>query len=272
MTLTHEKLLECTRGRVLSLYLVGKELMTNDLDVLGQFLCKNAIEELEINGHRRVDWKHLFDIIGTSDVLAWIRVRHYHMQLEGANHMAVLLKINTTLTCVELMGCSIDDDSCESIGTVLQSNTHIVMLNLSVNRIGSAGCKHIATALENNHTLKQLDLTSNRIGDEGCIQLAATITHNNTLARLRLSDNNIGNTAARAMSAALKINFSLMDLIILPNSISADDQYVLYFQLSRNTTIRIDRISRYDLVQTLMIGGKITKVPKHLMCLVHKYI
>ncbi|KAG0336628.1 hypothetical protein BG004_007956 [Podila humilis] len=92
-----------------------------------------------------------------------------HGGVEALKDMAsivYLLKINTTLTALNLNANSIGDSGAQAIAKALEANTTLVTLNLGFNHIGQDGGLVLAQALETNRSLSRLVLSRNFIGDK----------------------------------------------------------------------------------------------------------
>ena len=86
---------------------------------------------------------------------------------QDLEHLAKALKVNTSLTKLNLFGNSIGDEGAMHLTNALKVNTSLTKLNLNANSIGAEGAKHLAEAHKLNTSLTTLGLSSNDIGDEG---------------------------------------------------------------------------------------------------------
>ncbi|KJE97551.1 hypothetical protein CAOG_09082 [Capsaspora owczarzaki ATCC 30864] len=82
----------------------------------------------------------------------------------GAQAIAVALKVNTTLTQLDLWSNQIGDEGAQAIAEALRANTTLTWLKLSYNQIGDAGAQAIAEALKVDKRMTLLFLHYNCIG------------------------------------------------------------------------------------------------------------
>ena len=95
-------------------------------------------------------------------------LNNYNIGAEGVKAVAEALKVNTTLTCIELAYNKIDDGRAKAIAEALKVNTSLTEIYLGENKIGDKGAKAIAAALKVNTSLTStIYLYFNNIGDEG---------------------------------------------------------------------------------------------------------
>ncbi|KAL9976659.1 hypothetical protein ACROYT_G013983 [Oculina patagonica] len=147
------------------------------------------------------------------------------------------LKINTTLTRLDLRGKQIDDNGARSLSEVLKVNASLTNLDVSENKIGHRGAKSIFEALEHNATLTSLNASKNNIGVVGACSLSSALKHNATLTNLNVSQNNIGPSGAVSLSSALEHNATLTNLDVSQNNINPSGADSLSSALEQNTTL-----------------------------------
>merc|ERR1712130_481603 len=122
---------------------------------------------------------------------------------------------NWDLRCKQL-----GDTDCVTIGEILKINTSLTEINICSNEIGDKGAKSIAGALKTNTSLSDLALSNNKIGDEGAKAIGEGLKTNITLKELYLRRNNISDAGAKSIVEALKINKKLVYLDLEGNRIS----------------------------------------------------
>ena len=119
------------------------------------------------------------------------------------------LRVNTSLSSLDLHGNSISDEGANLLAQALRVNTSLSSLDLSRNSIGNEGANSLAQALRVNTSLSSLDLSGNSIGNEGANSLAQALRLNTSLSSLDLHLSSIGDEGANSLAEALRVNTSL---------------------------------------------------------------
>merc|ERR1712000_264773 len=91
----------------------------------------------------------------------------------------------------------------------LKVNKTLTSINLRYNKIGDAGAEKIAEALKVNKTLTSINLRDNKIGDAGAEKIAEALKVNKTLTSLNLRENGIGSLVKKKIAEMLEANKSL---------------------------------------------------------------
>ena len=138
----------------------------------------------------------------------------------GATSIAEAIKVNKTLTDLNLFGNGISDAGVSSIAEAIKVNKTLTDLNLSDNGVSDAGATSIAEAIEVNKTLTHLRLSDNGISDAGVTSIVEAIKVNKTLTSLDLSGNGISDAGATSIAEVIKVNKTLTDLDLSENGIS----------------------------------------------------
>ncbi|XP_078368369.1 uncharacterized protein LOC144652231 isoform X3 [Oculina patagonica] len=158
------------------------------------------------------------------------------------------LKINTTLTYLDLRGKQIDENGARSLSEVLKVNATLTYLDVSENNIDCCrGATFIFDALKHNTTLTNLNVSKNNIGNLGADSLSSALKHNATLTNLDVSKNNIGSGGAYSLSSALKQNATLNNLDVSKNNIGAGGAYSLSSALKQNATLNNLDVSKNNI-------------------------
>ncbi|XP_011270487.1 hypothetical protein, variant 1 [Capsaspora owczarzaki ATCC 30864] len=155
----------------------------------------------------------------------------------GAQAIAVALKVNTTLTKIDLHGNQIGEVGAQAIAEALKVNTTLTKLYLRGNRVGDAGAQAIAEALKVNTTLTKLYLQYNQIGHVGAQAIADALKVNTTLTQFDLQDNQIGRVGAQAIADALKVNTKLTQFDLRGNQVGDVGAQAIAEALKVNTTL-----------------------------------
>ena len=134
--------------------------------------------------------------------------------------LSEVIKVNETVTCLNLPGNGICDAGATSIAEAIKVNKTLTDLNLFGNGISDAGVSSIAEAIKVNKTLTDLNLSNNGVSDAGATFIAEAIKVNKTLTHLRLSDNDISDAGVTSIVEAIKVNKTLTSLDLSGNGIS----------------------------------------------------
>ncbi|KAL0236495.1 hypothetical protein GEMRC1_003077 [Eukaryota sp. GEM-RC1] len=172
---------------------------SSNLDDLSQ--CSDVITGLALSW----DYVHNFDFLKPSSPFYFSRLRildfGYDDDVTLSKLLAVLeaLKVNPTITSINLSGAFIGDEGAVALATMLKVNSTISSVDLSSNSIGDEGAVALATMLKNNSTISSVDLSSNSIGDEGVISLSETLKVNSTISTIYLSAESVNSDTRHRM-------------------------------------------------------------------------
>ncbi|XP_044177994.1 NLR family CARD domain-containing protein 3-like isoform X2 [Acropora millepora] len=157
--------------------------------------------------------------------------------VEGASSLSQTLRVNTSLTSLCLYWNSIGDDGASSLSEALRVNTSLTSLDLYGNSIGDEGASSLSGALRVNTSLTSLNLGQNSIGDEGASSVSEALRVNTSLTSLNLSENSIGVEGGSSLSEALRVNTSLTSLYLCVNSIGVEGASSFSETLRVNTSL-----------------------------------
>ncbi|KJE91472.1 hypothetical protein CAOG_009567 [Capsaspora owczarzaki ATCC 30864] len=161
--------------------------------------------------------RELHDIVKNAN--GWIWWDGKKIGNDGAQAVAEALKVNTTVTHLDVRENQIGDVGARAIAETLKVNKTVVEVALSWNQISDAGARAIAETFKVNTNLRWLILYHNQIGDAGAQAIAEALKVNTNLILLYLSVNRIGDIGALALAEALKVNKTLTDLTLENNCI-----------------------------------------------------
>lgn len=125
----------------------------------------------------------------------------------GSNALAAALKVNVTLTSLNLRQCDLKDIS--ELAKTLQAHRFLQHLSLCCNRIAGT-VKALGAALKKNVAL--ITLTLQECDLEDVTDLAEALKFNHSLTYIDLYKNQFGDTGGNALGTALKVNVTLTEL------------------------------------------------------------
>ena len=165
----------------------------NYISTLGSSL---TLEILAIGG---LEFPRDYHDLLKSNTFKWLEMRnvYYHGYPPFARLVipfSEALKYNTTLKSLYLNSTfgKIDPLGAEALSGALKVNSSLTNLDLRSSQIGASGAKVLSDALEVNTTLTKLDLSGNNIGASGTQFLSKALKINASLTSLNLSCNKIG--------------------------------------------------------------------------------
>ncbi|ORZ32054.1 hypothetical protein BCR44DRAFT_1515664 [Catenaria anguillulae PL171] len=135
--------------------------------------------------------------------------------VQGAKHLADMLRVNTTLEVLDLLNTGIQDDGAIAIVEALRANpdSGLRHLYLDTNHLSAKFARVMGEYLSTGQSrLESLYLSCNRLGDEGAVALAQGLAKDTAMVRLTLSSNGIGAQGARALAKAAASHPALMFL------------------------------------------------------------
>ena len=156
---------------------------------------------------------------------------------EGAGSLSEALRVNTSLTSLDLSDNLIGDEGASSLSEALRVNTSLTSLHLPHNYIDDEGASSLSEALRVNTSLTSLNLGHNVFGDEGASSLSEALRVNTSLTSLNLGHNVFGDEGASSLSETLRVNTSLTSLDLYENSIGDEGASSLSEALRVNTTL-----------------------------------
>ena len=89
----------------------------------------------------------------------------FTLSAQGATGLAEALKVNSTLTVLNLADNGTGDQGATGLAEALKVNSTLTELNLEGSDTGDQGATSLAEALKVNSTLTVLDLRVNNIGE-----------------------------------------------------------------------------------------------------------
>ena len=208
-------------------------------------LFGKSLELVDLNGG---DFFHplffaLFLALRVNTSLTSLDLSCNSIHADGAHSLSEALRVNTCLTSLDLSYSSIHADGAHSLSEALRVNTSLTSLDLCYNSIDADAAHSLSETLRVNTSLTSLGLNMNSIGNEGAHSLSEALRVNTSLTSLDLGMNSIGNEGASSLSEALRVNTSLTSLDLYKNSVGNEGAHSLSEALRVNTSLTSLRLS-----------------------------
>ena len=198
-------------------------------------------------GLSEVEFYVLVEALKVNPTLTKLDLNSCAIIAQGATGLAEALKVNSTLTVLRLEYNDIGDQGASGVAEALKVNSTLTNLDLEDNGIGDQGAASLAEALKVNSTLENLDLQKNGIGDQGATGLAEALKVNSRLTVLYLDQNGIDDQGATGLAEALKVNSTLTVLVLEDNGIGDQGATGLAEALKVNSTLIVLRLEYNDI-------------------------
>lgn len=182
-------------------------------------------------------------LMGNSSLQSLSLSANKHISRKGIECLSHSLKVNTTLTSLNLSSNKLSNELC-FLSHLLEMNEGLKVLNLRSCEINLSGKKtRFLESLKRNRSLLDLDLTNNYISNQGRIRehLIEVINTNNTLTTLDLRGSNIKDldNSLNSFSEAFKNNTTLVNLFLGFKEVKETNNYkTLYLIESRKEEIQ----------------------------------
>ena len=245
-------------GSLTSLNLAENNLILDDIG----FVRAAEVQGASLNVGDKVIYEGSEMIVSQgTDSYGHIKIRPVDWLL-GIHAIAKALRVNGSLTCVDVHHNNIVGDGASQLSAAVLGNTKIKVfnkvpvekmradsyteLNLSQKGMGVVGGMVVAGLLPVMGSLKSMNLFDNRIGPEGANAIAEALKVNGSVRHLVLKDNRLGPEGARHLSEGLRVNKSITDL-----DISRGDDYL---------SAAIQAEGAKYIADMLLVNGSITKL------------
>jgi hypothetical protein len=129
-------------------------------------------------------------------------------------------------------------EGASALADALKVNKSLTSINLDYNQIGAEGASALADALKMNRTLKSINLCVNAIGNEGASALADALKVNTAVTTINLRYNRIGNEGALTLADPLKVNTSVTCINLDNNATDGPNRARLSALIARNKRLR----------------------------------
>ena len=179
----------------------------------------------------------LAEAMKVNTTLTQMNLENNHIGSAGAASLADAMKVNKTLTQLNVWNNNIGDSGAASLAEAMKVNTVLTQILLESNKIGHAGAGSLAEAIKVNTALTEMNLRYNNIGDDGAASLAEAMKVNTTLTQMNLEGNSIGHAGAASLAEAMKVNTTLTEMNLRYNNIGDAGTASLAEAMKVNTTL-----------------------------------
>lgn len=161
--------------------------------------CRNLAEAISVN--KSIKTLGLSkNLIGSDELLNVLNPS----LITGGEALGSMLRLNTTLTELDLSWNAIRLESAIAIADALMQNNTLKTLYLGYNSFGDMPSQILGRTLKTNTGLTLLDLEYNSITPKAATVLANAISFNETLLKLNINGNVLGKIGAQALVAAIQ--------------------------------------------------------------------
>ncbi len=210
--------------------------------------------DLSLNHFRAGGCKALGELLKENATLTYLNLSELlYVPSEGWKEFFGGLKVNSSLTVLDVNQSTIRQDECIYINEVLKNNKTLMHMDLSSNGIGSDGlnnlfrdidfkgscglltsinlrntkldskcCETLAKYVSVNDKMTELELSFNNISAEGCKWLGTMLKHNKTLTTLNMTHNKIGSEGAQWLADGLRVNTRLCYVVLQDCAIKSE--------------------------------------------------
>ena len=222
-------------------YQINNELHPSDAKIdiqeLAKYVKKNSsITLINLSGNNiSKGINYLPEALKIDNTLTSINLYNSNIDAKGLKHLSETLKKNSSITSLDLSCNNIDAKGIECLSEALNTNNTITMLNLHNNNISNKGISCLSGVLKTNSSITSIDLYKNNISD--IEHLSELLKKNSSITSIDLSGNNIDAKGLEHLSEALKINNTLTSINLYNNNINAKGLEHLSELLKKNSSI-----------------------------------
>eukprot|EP00731_Ephydatia_muelleri_P007494 Em0003g1742a len=151
-------------------------------------------------------------------MLTTLGLNHCGLGPEGLCEVCNAVRMNTTLTYIDLSENRFDDKSITCLGTMLRENKMLTTLGLNRCGLGPEGLCEVCNAVRMNNTLTYINLSENRFDDQNITCLGTMLRENKVLTSLLLMDCGLRQKGLCEVSSALEMSTTLIYLDLSGNT------------------------------------------------------
>lgn len=249
----------------------GSCAMSTAAEELVQVLQTGKVSKLKLNNDSltedEIQWvcrevTLLKDRCRVSELSLW---SNDPLRVSSASVLADMLKVNRSITRLDLADCRLGAHAGLALASGLASNSAVRHLDLSINRLGDSasalmcgngvtriclsgnditdeGAAGIGEQLKFSRKLFEIDLSFNSIGDAGAKHIGSGVASSPTVAVVNLSGNRLTPGGVGVLCDCIKDNRTILDVDLSRNEphLGADTQHVLRQLLKSNRQRRDD--------------------------------
>lgn len=249
--------------------LTGKITSVDAAMAVGAWL-KNArhVECLDLSWNiLGVDWmQHILKGLSDNDTVVEINLRCVRLDDDSASLLGAWIGRSTRIRSLDLAGTNMSEEGIKSVGKGIGLNASIQVLMLCVTVINAAWTEHIFNGINVNQSVQQLTFTHCDLNDDAVASVSAGLKGNRSIRTLGLLGNDFSATGMNHVCDALSVNTSLI-------MIDIDGRHTSLVEFgrqicARNRAFCQQGIRNFNLYQTLMLSGKVAKLPKHVLVMI----
>ncbi|GAM26274.1 hypothetical protein SAMD00019534_094490 [Acytostelium subglobosum LB1] len=175
----------------------------------------SCITELNLQSCDAVDGLELIgEIISKCPTLTTLDWSYNRSDYTSMMALSNGLRATNNIRTLYLKGCDVEGWGALSIGDTLKLNQSLTHIDLSDNFFGDRGINNISTPLVENHSLTHLDVSGNSISVDGFNSIFKSLELNPPLRYLDLSRNSIDSLNLNNLTEAFSKNTTLETLVM----------------------------------------------------------
>jgi len=162
----------------------------------------------------------------------------FSCQEESIEHIAMGLKLNTTLRSLSLKNAGLRDKGCYLLCDNLVLNGSLTSLDISSNKLTEDAGPSLAKLVHRSGTLASLFLANNELCDRGCTSLSEALSSNSAITDLDLAHNRIGSEGLLQLASAIQQHARLARLRAWGNALQPQSTAALAYACQQLKTLR----------------------------------
>ena len=168
-----------------------------------------------------------------------VKLTDYRFYRDEFNKLVGALKVNTSVTSINLWSCDLGRVNCEEMFSTLSSN--VTHLNLSQTWFNSESARALANLLKTNTSLMYIDVSRNCMTDGSLYAFIDALTTNTTVLSL---------TVRCGCSALNQIHLSELSTLCARNVAIAKTKRMIL--LARSALMRCLPKTHYDMIRAMV--------------------